>query len=424
MVGAGWAGLAAAVTLSTAGRHVTLYEMAARPGGRARAIAAGPGALDNGQHILIGAYRATLDLMRQVGADPSALLIRLPLTLRYPDGRGLQLPRGPALIAFVRGVLGARGWRFGERAALLMAAGGWLARRFECDSALTVAQLCNRLPARVRTDLIEPLCVAALNTHATEASATVFLRILKDALFSGPGAADLLLPGASLDALLPTPALEWLRTAGADSRMGRRVQTLAQLGADWTIDGEVYSGVVLACSAVEAARLTAVVAPAWSARAADLRYEPIVTVYLQAPGARLPCAMVALDGGENAPAQFIFDLGALGGSPGRFACAVSGAASWVERGPDLTGQAALDQITRAFPPGTWPSSLAVERVLVEKRATFRCTPGLQRPAPWIGAGLHAAGDYVEGPYPATLEGAVRSGINAAKAVLGSPQTPA
>ena len=94
IVGAGWAGLAAAVAATRAGWHVQLYEAANTAGGRARSLqqsfAGNP--LDNGQHILIGAYRDTLTLMRTVGINPDDVLQRLPLDLRYADGQGLTLP--------------------------------------------------------------------------------------------------------------------------------------------------------------------------------------------------------------------------------------------------------------------------------------------------------------------------------------------
>ena len=82
VVGAGWAGLAAAVRARQAGHQVTVFEMAPRPGGRARSIGGVPEGLDNGQHILIGAYSRTLSLMRDIGADPGTLLRRLPLPSR------------------------------------------------------------------------------------------------------------------------------------------------------------------------------------------------------------------------------------------------------------------------------------------------------------------------------------------------------
>jgi len=123
--------------------------------------------------------------------------------------------------------------------------------------------------------------------------------------------------------------------------------------------------------------------------------------------------MVALHAGAMAPAQFAFDLGALGGPAGVFAFVVSGAREWVDRGLEATASATLAQALAAFPPGTWPAPPVVLHVAAEKRATFRCTPGLQRPAAAIAERLWAAGDYVAGPYPATLEGAVRAGRDAA-----------
>lgn len=409
VVGAGWAGLAAAVRACDAGHAVTVFETGREPGGRARSLAAAPDGtvLDNGQHILIGAYAHTLALMRHVGADPGRLLRRLPLTLRYPDGRGLKLPGGAPLPALVRAVAGCNGWTWGDRLSLLAAATGWAAGGFRCDPALTVADLCRRLPAPVRSLLVDPLCVAALNTPAHEASAAVWLRVLHDALLSGPGSADLLLPRAPLSALLPQPAWRWLGDAGAALQAGHRVQALAAAGAGWQVDGACFDAVVLACSAAEAARLTAGVAPAWARRAGALRYEPIVTVYLQADGARLAEPMLALVEGADAPAQFAFDHGALGAAAGRFAFVVSGARRWVDAGLDATAAAVRRQALPLL------GTTRLLRVLAERRATFCCVPGLDRPPQSLAPGLLAAGDYVEGAYPATLEGAVRAGESAA-----------
>lgn len=404
IVGGGWAGISAAVALADTGHDITVFEMAPQLGGRARSVAGEP-PYDNGQHILIGAYRDSLALMRQLGVDPEAVLKRLPLALPYPGEPGLRLPPGSPLIAFTRGVLAHRGWPLSARLGLLLAAGGWLARGFRCDVRLSVAELCAGLPAAVKRDLVEPLCVAALNTPAPQASAQVFLRVLKDALFSGPGSADLLLPRRPLSELLAGPATTWL---GERLRLATRVQ---KIEPGWRVDGEAFDGVVLACTSVEAARLTADLAPAWSATAGALGFEPIVTVYLQSPGSALPSPMLALREGPDSPAQFVFDHGQLGGAPGRFAFVVSGAAPWVERGG--CAEAVLAQAQREL---TWAKPPVVDKVLTEKRATFACTPGLARPAAQIAPGLWAAGDYIAGPYPATLEGAVRAGTAAAQGV--------
>lgn len=404
VVGGGWAGIAAAVALADAGHDIAVFEMAPQLGGRSRSVPGEP-PYDNGQHILIGAYRDSLALMRRLGADPEQVLKRLPLALPYPGEAGLQLPPGAPLISFTRGVLAHRGWPLAARLGLLMAAGGWLARGFSCDARLSVAQLCAGLPATVKRDLVEPLCVAALNTPAPQASAQVFLRVLKDALFSGAGSADLLLPRRPLSDLLAGPATAWL---GNRLRLGHRVQ---QIEPGWRVDGEAFGAVLLACTSVEAARLTAALSPTWSATAQALRFEPIITVYLHSPGSALPAPMLALREGPEAPAQFVFDHGQLGGAPGRFAFVVSGAADWVARGG--CAEAVLAQALREL---RWATPPVVDKVLTEKRATFACTPGLARPSTQIAPGLWAAGDYVDGPYPATLEGAVRAGRAAAQGI--------
>ena len=416
VVGGGWAGLAAAVRATQAGHAVTLLEMAGQLGGRARGVDVEGLALDNGQHILIGAYRRTLDLMRTLGVDEATVFHRRPLELRYPDGRGLRMPAGFAWLGFGWAVATCQGWTWRDRAALIRQASGWALAGFRCPPALTVAQLCHRLPPAVRELLIDPLCVAALNTPATDASASVLLRVLRDALFGGRGSADLLLPRCSLRALLPEPAHAWLRKAGAQVRLGQRVDAMAPVTAGWQLDGEMFDGVILACTASEAARLTRDVAPGWSEQAGALCYEPIVTVYLRCPGARLLAPMTALLESPQAPAQFAFDHGALGLTPGLFAFVVSGARRWVDAGLPATGQAVLQQALNDFPAATWPAAPTLVKVLAEKRATFRCTPALRRPPARIATGLAAAGDYIDGPYPATLEGAVQTGENALRAL--------
>jgi hydroxysqualene dehydroxylase len=125
--------------------------------------------------------------------------------------------------------------------------------------------------------------------------------------------------------------------------------------------------------------------------------------------------MVALASGAEEPAQFAFDLGALdrsGKRDGLFAFVISGARAWVERGLEATGEAARLQATTAFAPSTWKEAPVVARCIAERRATFLCLPGLARPPHRIAPALAAAGDYTEGPYPATLEGAVRSALAA------------
>ena len=418
VIGAGWAGLAAAVEATRAGAQATLFEMATEPGGRARALGgrtADEDLLDNGQHICIGAYVETLRLMATVGVAEADAFLRLPLTLVDVAGKGLRLGAGAPLPAFALAVLRRRGWRWRDRLALLRLAAAWKQQGFRCAPEATVAELCAALPLPVREGFIEPLCVAALNTPYGEASATVFLRVLNDALTAGPGSSDLLLPRLDLVALFPAPALAWLQRAGAAVRMGRRVMAIdAASDGTWSVDGLAFDRVVVATSAVEAARLVDPVAPAWAAQAAALRYEPIVTVYARSAGCRLPEPMLTLHADGDRPAQFVFDRGRLGGPAGLLALVASGASAWLERGLADTERAAIAQAQHDLAPYLHAPLLPV-RTVVEKRATFACTPALARPPAAVAPGVLAAGDYVEGPYPATLEGAVRSGVTAARA---------
>ncbi|MEO8921300.1 MAG: hydroxysqualene dehydroxylase HpnE [Caldimonas sp.] len=416
IVGAGWSGLAAALECADAGAQVTLFEMAPIAGGRARDVGATGEGLDNGQHICIGAYRETRRLISRLGVAETNAFLRLPLRLVDAEGIGLRLPAGPPTPAFVRGVWGHGRWPWQSKLALLRAALGWKRSGFRCDASMTVADLCQALPASIRSDLVEPLCIAAMNTPAASASGAVFLRVLNDALASGPGASDLLLPRLGLSSLLPTPALRSLANAGVSIRLAHRVGRIEADGSSWRVDGEACDAVIVAASAVESARLVTTHDPAWSACAVALRYEPIVTLYANSAGARLPEPMLSLHADATRPAQFVFDRGQLGGAPGLLAFVISGAADWVERGVAATEQAVLTQAAEALEMFLRQPLRSV-RTIVEKRATFRCTPRLARPAMSIAPGIFAAGDFIDGPYPATLEGAVRSGVAAARAAL-------
>jgi squalene-associated FAD-dependent desaturase len=444
VIGAGWAGCAAAVSATLLGHRVTLFEATKVAGGRARAVPShedrgAPLILDNGQHILIGAYSATLDLMQRVGADPDRLLRRQSLALQFADGSGLRLPDWPAPLDVLAGIASARGWSLSDKLSLLRVALGWRRANFVCDEQLSVADLCRDLRRRVRDEMIDPLCVSALNTPSSQASASVFLRVLKDSLFSGRGGSNLLLPRVDLGQLFPVPSLAWLQHQGATVHMGRRVAQIGCLDDRWEADGENFDTLILATPVRDAMRLLQgaldrgsidrQVLPAqdWLAHASLLAHEAIATVYVSTeqqmprsalampaePRATLARTMLALRSGAARPAQFVFDRGQLGGPAGLLAFVVS--AGQHER-------AELEaQVLAQGRAELGLSDLRPMQTIVEKRATFACTPGLLRPSPTILPGLLACGDYVAGPYPSTLEGAVRSGQQAARC-LGAPAT--
>jgi squalene-associated FAD-dependent desaturase len=433
IIGAGWSGLACAVAATQAGWQVELFEAAHEAGGRARSLdqsfAGVP--LDNGQHILLGAYEDTLQLMRTVGVNPDNVLLRSPLDLRTADGLGFKLPHGfyplekffvtlSAAFKLIIGVAFAKGWSAQDKWRLMQACWRWQLAGFTCNATWSVSQLCeaSQLTPRVVQGLIEPLCLSARNMPLQSASAAVFLRVLRDAMLSGVGSTDLLIPKTDLGALFPQACLEWLRQRGAQVHLGSRftqedvAQWLAR--SDEALSTKVVKGaLVLACPAWEAARLTQTVAPAWSAQAQALSHTAIATVYLQCHDAGfigLNRPMVALQMHPNAPAQFLFDRGSLCQQPGLLAAVVS--ASEYEREQIST------QVQQQVAEQLGLKQLSVVQTVVEKRATFACLPNTfennlhegAKPDVLVAPHIFACGDYVRGPYPATLEGAVRSGL--------------
>ena len=417
VVGAGWAGLAAAVRATQAGHEVTVFEAAAMPGGRARSDDGDDAALDNGQHILLGGYAHTLALMRAVGVDVDTALQRTPLAITYPDGRGLALPAGA--FAAARGLLAARGFTARDKLSLLATIARWRRAGYRCDDTLAVDALLRRCAPRVRRHLLEPLCVAALNTPPAQASAAVLLAVLQDSLFGAPGASDLLLPRRPLAQLLPLPAVDWLRTQGAPVLLRQRIQALERDGQHWIVrvdrsgDALRFERAILATPATEAARLATSIAPSWAAQTAALAHEPIVTLVLHAPPRPWPAAMLALESdATQRPAQFAFRLGAQDPAFDRVTLVVSAAGEWLERGTEAIAAAASAQYRAAFAIAAHEHVECVD-VRADRRATFRCVAGVRRPPPDVAPGLFAAGDYIASRYPATLEAAVLSGEAAA-----------
>ena len=465
VVGAGWSGLAAAIHAVQAGHQVTVFEASRSLGGRARTLPLSAEALmpdgstatlDNGQHILLGAYRETLDLMRTVGLDPAQTLLRLPLGLRFADGDGLQLPDWPQPWNLVAGLMTARGWNMGDKRSLVRALRLWRKNRFECSAQTSVAELCQGIHSAVVEDLITPLCISALNTPPQLASGQVFLTVLHDSVFaklrkkkrSTPiglesknlvdqppdtptqqnapwraAGSDLLLPKVDLGALFPQAAAAWLSDYGANMHFGRRAACPQWSGGQWQVDGESFDRVIWATApqhAVQAFSAYLPLAPKnlglhlqrWLRPAKAMRYQSIATVYAHAPGLELPRPMLALRSSPLAPAQFVFDRGQLGGPPGLLALVVSAPQGEYEQLEAMVLAQAEEQLE------DWLDGqrLSAIRTVVEKQATFSCAARMVRPPQQVAPGLMACGDYLYKPYPATLEGAVRSGIMAALAL--------
>lgn len=421
VVGAGYAGCAAAVELAAGGADVVVFEASRIPGGRARAVQLGDDTVDNGQHILVGAYSETLRLMRSVGADPDRLLKRTPLCFEFPGEFLMRAPRLPAPLHTSFALLLAKGLDWREKFAAIRLMRGLQADAYRVAPDRSVTQWldeqgtpCSALLSgrRQRRFLWEPLCIAALNTPADRASAQVLANVLRDSLGGSRAASDMLLPQVDLGRLFPVPALDFVRARGGTVRLGQRVADLRHTDGAWHVDDiGGCDGVVLAVAPYHLGALR----PELAVAVAHFDWEPIVTSYLRyPPEVRLPGPMIGVDAGL---AQWLFDRGRLCGQHGLIAAVISARGRHLELPASELEQAIHGEIARIVPG--LPAPLRAQTI-TEKRATYACLPALARPAARTALpGLWLAGDYVAGDYPATLEGAVRSGVGAARQLLAT-----
>ena len=409
IVGAGYAGMAAAVTLAAAGVAVTVFESAPVPGGRARRVRISAHGqdheLDNGQHILIGAYGELFRLMRTVGV-PSDALLRIPLEIRHTQGFRLRRLWLPGALGLVGGLALARGIPLPERLAALRFMRSLRHAAFRLTDDMTVAELLAQHGQRGRIAklLWEPLAVSALNTPVDEASAQAFLAVLRDTLAGEADASDLLLPRCDLSRLFPEPAVEFVRRHGGQVWLKSQVTDLHELK-------QGFDAVIVAVGPHQLKSLLPELA-------IDYSYQPIYTCYLQyGERARLAFPMLGLADGL---VQWVFDRGALLGERGRLACVISARG----RHQDMS----LDELAATchrelFASGLVKDDPAWTRVIAEKRATVSCVPNLVRPKLETDIpGVLLAGDYTDPEYPPTLEAAVRSGVRAAALATGGSLT--
>ncbi|HEY5365883.1 MAG TPA: hydroxysqualene dehydroxylase HpnE [Casimicrobiaceae bacterium] len=437
VIGGGWAGCAAAVALTDAGFSVELLEAAAQLGGRARRVARHGYTLDNGQHLVLGAYaevrRLLARLHERVPAQWRPLAIE-PFASHQVDAFALRAHRLPAPFHLLFAILGARGLTRAERVATLR----WFVKlrraRYRCDPRQTVGELTATLPAAAATKLLHPLCLAALNTPPADASAQVFANVLRAAFDEGAYGADVMHVTTDLGTLVADAAARWLSARQqrvewqataciADAHPGR-------VAIDVHASTREYAAVLVAVAPHQLARAFALPLVARERtlgaaldQVARLAWEPITTVYLgYAQRVELPQALIRLD---DHPGQWLFDrpdvVASAGAAAPRLAMVVAVVLS--AHGPhDALAHnvlaAAVDTQLRCA-RATWPA-LAWSQVIEEKRATYACTPQAQRPqAGMLMPGVALAGDYTDAEFPATLEAAVRSGNRAAAALAAT-----
>jgi squalene-associated FAD-dependent desaturase len=426
VIGGGYAGMAAAVSLAGQGIAVTVFESARQLGGRARGVTHQNTQLDNGQHLLLGCYRQTLRMIDQVGGNLDADFLRLPLQLDLHGHFSLQAPRLPAPFHLLFALLGARGLCWAER---LSAARFMLAMRnnnFNINKDLAASEFLalHDQSATLIEKLWEPLCIAALNTPVQIASAQVLLNVLRDALNQQRADSDMLIPHLDFSALFPERAASYVKIHGGHVLTSCGVENLRLLenGVEMTTQrGSLFfTHVICAAAPVAAAKLLrpiAELAPV-IAQIEALQHQPIYTVYLQYPAhVTLPHPMLGL---HRRVSQWLFDKGQIAGQHGLIASVISATGVHQKLSQDALAQKVIDELREEFGISARPAWF---KVIAEKRATFACTPDLSRPNQQTTLPrILLAGDYTQGDYPATLEGAVQSGLKCAE-LLSAASNP-
>lgn len=430
VIGGGCAGLSSAATLAERGIAVTLFEASSQLGGRARAVAVQTQdqvhLLDNGQHILLGAYQETLSLLKKAGIDESQAFIRLPLQIHMQSALAKTVFKLksfnllPAPFNMLLGFLLCNGINLSERMATLKLM--WALRRtnyqVSSDKPLQAFLTQHHQSVRLIALLWEPLCLAALNTPIAKASTRVFLSVLRDTFSGAKSNSDFLLPKQDLSQTLAHPLAHYIKKNGGVIRLNQRVKEIeaAEDGFYITTKQEksLFSHVIVAVSPARVGKLLEHFSPLEMTlkQIRNYSFQPIYTIYLQYPAeTNLMQMMVGLSG---TLAQWLFDRGLICHQKGLLAVIVSAEGSHQALPQDELATKIAQELSLAFPhlpPPLW------HKVIAEKRATFSCTPSLTRPGNKTAINnLYLAGDYTYADYPATIEGAVRSGVHCANLI--------
>lgn len=440
VVGAGFAGLSAAVRMARGGARVLVLEARARLGGRATAFTDRETGevVDNGQHVLLGCYTETFKFLDHIGALGNLRIQpQFAVTMVDRSGRRSRLvcPSLPAPFHLLAGVLEWDALSAADKlSALRMRAPlGLAVRQASGRSGDAIAAspgetvenwlIRNGQSARIRELLWDPLALAALNQSPDVAAAPVFARVLGEMFGSDSRTAAIALPVKPLHLMYAEPARAYIQTkqgsvfSSASAKL--RVENDAVVRVDargerWTAD-KVVSAVpwfrLPELFESEPAALAQILG-----RARDMIPSPIVTVNLWFDRPVIDEPFLGLPGRAM---QWVFDKRLLfGGETSHLSLVSSGASP-------LTGLANQELISAAHHelldalPAIRAARLVRATVIREPRATFSLAPG-QPPRPQVATPIRRlwlAGDWIDTGLPATIESAVRSGHAAADAAL-------
>jgi squalene-associated FAD-dependent desaturase len=439
VVGGGLAGITAALDCAEAGAEVTLYERRSRLGGLTWSFEHGGRMVDNGQHVFLRCCTAYLDFLSRIGSAGDVVLQdRLDVPVVRPTGDGpvtarlrrVDLPAplhlGPALLRYRHltvadrlrlggAVVALRRLDLGDPALDSETFGAWLARHGQSTAAMAA--------------LWDLITVPTVNLPAKEASLAMAAKVFQTGLLTDPKAADIGWSAVPLGVLHGRRAAAALETAGVEVCLSAPVTEISQgngLGPRWSVrtqdTGNLSDAVVVA---VPHQALAGLVPPgAWSgqSRLAALGQSAVLDVHLVYDRRVTEEPLVA---GVDSAVQWVFDRTVSSGmdpSAGQYlAVSLSGADGLLGRHPDDLAATIERELPRLLPEAGAAS--VIDRLVTKERtATFRAVPGtaaLRPPAQTRLPGLAVAGAWTDTGWPATMEGAVRSGHAAARAALSA-----
>ena len=443
VAGGGLAGIAAALECADAGARVTLVERRAGLGGLTRSFRHGDLWLDNGQHVFLRCCTEYLSFLHRIGAAGDVdLQARLDIPVVAPapglgaspvTGRlrrsGLPAPLhlAGALVRYPhlsvpdraklgRAVLGLKRLRLDDRDLDLCTFGTWLRAHGQSDAAIAA--------------LWDLITVPTVNLPAAQASLAMAAKVFQTGLLSDPAAADIGWSRVPLGRLHGERSAAALSAAGVEVRLGERVRQIrvSGEGATFNVSGEGWElpadGVVVAVPHDEAGSVLPAGAVPGQDRLGELGTSAVVDVHLILDRKVTAWPVMAAVG---SPVQWVFDRTTSSGlAEGQLlAVSLSAADGLLARRPDEIVSEIRGELARLLP--SFSSARVVDSVVTKERnATFRAAPGTAalRPRPLTGLpGLTVAGAWTDTGWPATMEGAVRSGVAAARACMAGARVP-
>ena len=407
VIGAGLAGLSAAIKLIEAGIAVTIHEAAPQAGGRCRSYfdAALGCRIDNGNHLLIAGNHATMSYLDAVGAADT---LTGPAEASYPF---LDLATGERWE--VKPSRGRIPWWLFDKNKRIPGTG--------VADYLRAAKLARARPEDHVADLFdmnstvfkrlwEPLAVAALNTEPEQGSAQLLARVLRESFGAGGEACRPLVPREGLSESLIEPAIRRLVAAGTQLRLGARLRN-AEIAGDRVASLHFDSGdeplgpedaVVLAVPAAVAPRMVPGI------EAPD-EFRAIVNAHYRATAPEGAPFFVGLIGGT---AEWVFRKREV------LSVTISAADRLIDQSADALAPLLWTEVCRAYELGVPP--MPAWQIVKERRATFAATPAQIKRRPKTATrwpNLVLAGDWIDNGLPATIEGSIRTGFAAAAALL-------